>query len=139
MDNYEKVNIPVTGSVKQPGEGKNAIPLQDNRARVKPTLQMVKGSRAAGETKGKSNKQIKKQKEQSQSARSYNNLYDYRPGWVRDNNITEAKVKEFLKTYEFKKIRGHASGDNSKGEQDVTTRDLNAYKSWHTRRYNAWY
>lgn len=98
-------------------------------------IQRVKGSRAAGEKKGKSDKQIRKQKEQSNSARSFNNLKDYRPGWVRKNNITEDTVREFLKTYEHGKIRGHASGDNSQGEQAVTIRDLSAYKSWHTGQY----
>ena len=75
---------------------------------------------------------------QSKAARSYNNLCAYRPGWVRKNNITLADVTNFIKTYSSG-IRGHASGDNSQGEQDNTKNDCLAYKSWHTTRYGVWH
>lgn len=98
-------------------------------------IQFTKGSRAAGEKKGKTQKEIKKQKEQSKNARSFNNLKYYRPLWVTRNDVSEETVKEFLKGYLPGKIRGHASGDNSQGEQKVTQDDLTAYRHWHTRTY----
>lgn len=70
--------------------------------------------------------------------KSWKNIQDYRPGWIKRNNITEATVKDFCKQYEHRTIRGHGSGDNSQGEQDNTTRDLNAYKSWHTDQFGIW-
>ncbi len=80
----------------------------------------------------------KKAKTQSLGDRSYNNLCAYRPGWVRKNDITAAKVAAFRKTYS-NGIRGHASGDNSQGEQGNTTADCLAYKSWHTTTYGQWH
>jgi len=79
--------------------------------------------------------QTKKKKVEHQENQSWTNLKAYRPGWVRDNAITEGHVKAFLKTYGPRKIRGHASGDNSQGEQGNTTTDLNAFKSWFTDQY----
>lgn len=73
--------------------------------------------------------------EQHRENQSWTNLQDYRSGWVKRNDITEQDVKEFLKTYDPGKIRGHASGDNSQGEQGNTTTDLNAFKSWYTKKY----
>ncbi|MEI9987170.1 MAG: hypothetical protein WDN69_30890 [Aliidongia sp.] len=57
----------------------------------------------------------------------------YRSGWVRDQDITEDRVKSFVRYY-GKKIRGHHSGspDTDDKEHQNTTDDLNAYKSWHT-------
>lgn len=76
-------------------------------------------------------------KQQHQGDGSWLNMKHYRPGWVRDQNITEEMVKAFVKTYSKGKIRGHHSGapdDNSKEHQN-TTDDLIAYKSWHTKKY----
>jgi hypothetical protein len=69
---------------------------------------------------------------------SWQNMQDYRPGWIKRNDITEARVENFCSTYENKRIRGHGSGDNSQGEQDVTTFDLGAYKLWHEAQW-GWY
>ncbi len=106
---------------------------------AKPVVQAKKknGKMRQGMASGK-NKKGSKAAKQSNADRSYNNMKDYRPGWVRRNNITASMVAEFIKKSHVKKIRGHASGDNSKKEQDNTTNDLNAYKSWHTRRYGRW-
>ena len=73
-------------------------------------------------------------KKQSKAARSFNNLCAYRSGWVKRNDITLETVTAFIKTHP-EGIRGHASGDNSQGEQDNTTLDCLAYKSWHTGLY----
>jgi hypothetical protein len=69
---------------------------------------------------------------------SFDNLNDYRSGWVNRNNITAERVREFCAQYEHKRIRGHASGDNTQAEQEVTKRDLKAYRSWHTEHYGPW-
>ena len=83
----------------------------------------------------------KKEKERKvvhEENKSWKNMQDYRPGWIKRNNITEETVKEFCGQYEHRTIRGHGSGDNSQGEQENTTRDLNAYKSWHTKTFGIW-
>lgn len=77
----------------------------------------------------------KKVKKVHQENQSWTNLKAYRPGWVSRNGITETDVKQFVKQYSARKIRGHASGDNSQGEQGNTTTDLNAFKSWYTTNY----
>ena len=67
---------------------------------------------------------------QSKAQRSFNNICAYRAGWVRKNDISLATVTAFIRTYPSG-IRGHASGDNSQGEQGNTTADCLAYRSWH--------
>ncbi len=66
---------------------------------------------------------------------SWTNMQRYRPGWVRRNDITEAKVNAFCRQYSQRRIRGHHSDDDSSAEHANTTADLTAYKSWHTGIY----
>jgi hypothetical protein len=46
---------------------------------------------------------------------SWVNPKNDRAGWGRDNDITEDRLREFLRTYEKKKIRGHHSKDKATG------------------------
>ena len=109
----------------------NSIQLKPLEPIQKNVVQLGKESRKKAATERNKNK---KAKTQSLGDRSYNNLCAYRAGWVRDNEITAGMVAEFRKTY-ASGIRGHASGDNNQGEQDNTTNDCLAYKSWHTKKY----
>jgi hypothetical protein len=81
----------------------------------------------------------KKVKIAHQESGSWLNMKKYRAPWVGANDITESKVKAFVKSYG--QIRGHHTGspDKDDGEQAVTTQDLNAYKNWHTQQYGYWY
>ncbi len=90
------------------------------------------GKMRAGMQSGKANPANKNAKQASKADRSFNNLKDYRPLWVTQNGITALHVRDFVKSYKWG-IRGHASGDNSQGEQGNTTEDCKAYKGWHTR------
>ena len=73
-------------------------------------------------------------KEVHQENQSWTNLNYYRSNWVSDNNIMEGQVKKFCRDTKLR-IRGHHSGDNSKGEQGNTTQDLIVFKSWFTQNY----
>ncbi len=79
-------------------------------------------------------KKKKKEEVQSLADRSYNNLCHYRPGWVRKNGITSEHVRAFIKTYKSG-IRGHHSGTSQDKEQQNTTNDCLAFKSWFTTNY----
>ena len=82
-------------------------------------------------------KKAEEKKVVHQENQSWTNLKYYRPNWVSDNDISEGQVKKFCKDTK-QKIRGHHSGDNSKGEQGNTTDDLNVFKSWFTQQYGGW-
>lgn len=79
-------------------------------------------------------KETKEKKVVHQENQSWTNLKHYRTNWVGDNNITESQVKKFCKETKLK-IRGHHSGDNSKGEQGITRDDLDVFKSWYEQKY----
>jgi Domain of unknown function (DUF4157) len=79
----------------------------------------------------------KTEKKARQESKAWINLKAYRGSWVTDNDITEGQVKKFCKDTGMT-IRGHASGDNSKGEQGVTTEDLINFKNWYTKEYGGW-
>jgi hypothetical protein len=85
------------------------------------------------------NRGVKAEEQQAahQESRAWTNLKAYRGSWVTDNNITESQVKKFCKST-GRTIRGHASGDNSKGEQGNTTEDLGVFKTWFTQQYGGW-
>lgn len=99
---------------------KNPLQLKSNNFSV---TQLAKGG----------NKKKKEQK-QSLADRSYVNLCAYRPGWVRQNDINAQHVKDFIKTYRSG-IRGHHSGSSQDGEQQNTTNDCIAFKSWFKTNY----
>jgi len=90
----------------------------------------------SGCSRNKHNRGVERQEEQKENkeSSSWGNMQAYRPGWIKKNGITEDLVKEFCREM-GRKIRGHASGDSSQGEQDNTKEDLTAYKSWHTTKY----
>jgi hypothetical protein len=106
---------------------------------VQRTAAVVQLARGAKKGAKKSAKKSAAAQQQSKAQRSYNNLCAYRPGWVRNNDITLALVTRFIRDCPYPNgIRGHASGDNSQGEQAKTTNDCLAYKAWHTHNIAAW-
>ncbi len=120
----EKVNTNAGVPAAPLRAGNNAVPLVDQRPA---TLLQLKGSTL--QLKNGKKKKGAPAKE-SKAQRSLNNIAAYRGGWFKKNDIDLAKMQEFVKTYP-NGIRGHASGDSSKGEQGNTEADCNAYKSWH--------
>jgi hypothetical protein len=89
-----------------------------------------------GKKKGKGGGKSSTAKKQSKAQRSFNNLTAYRSGWIKRNDISLETVTAFIKDCPYPNgIRGHASGDNSQGEQDNTTNDCLAYKAWHTGKW----
>lgn len=93
----------------------------------------------SGCSRNKHNRHVKSEehKQEHQESSSWENMQHYRPGWVRDNEITEEMVRAFCKAT-GRKIRGHHSEDSSQKEHKNTTTDLNAYKSWHTKKFKSW-
>ena len=137
---YEQVEKPkknksraiANSVVNKKNEVKQEKRLEDNREKKhNDVVQLGKNGKKKAAMERNANK---KAKAQSMGDRSYNNLCDYRSGWIKRNNITAQNVKDFRKTYS-KGIRGHASGNNNDGEQGNTTEDCKAYKSWHTTQF----
>ncbi len=108
---------------------KQAAVLQDDRPRTGKPLQL------RGGTKGKKNSggKPKAQKQQSKAQRSLNNIYAYETAWANKNNPTIDDMKIFCGWY-TSGIRGHASGDSSKGKQGNTNKDCQQFMIWFKNR-----
>jgi hypothetical protein len=128
--------------------GKAELPVVSQAKLVSPTTVVTQlACDLCGKDKGhysdcprhKHNRGVKaqEQQEEHEESSSWTNIKAYRPGWVKRNGITEELVRRFCKET-GRKIRGHHSQDKSKKEQANTTDDLNAYKSWHTEKFDEW-
>jgi hypothetical protein len=62
---------------------------------------------------------------------SWVNLENYRQAGARQRH----HGRQFLKTYEKKKIRGHHPKDKSHREHATTSEDCRPVRSWHTANY----
>ena len=98
-----------------------------------PTLQRTRKKSGSSNKQAKNKARVAGQAKAKQRKlnKSFENLDFYRPHWVRQHGITEHAVEQFVAR--FGEIPGHHSGDNTKGENDNTTRQLRVFLEWFTR------
>ncbi len=77
----------------------------------------------------------KKKKIVHQESQSVYNLFSYDGVWAKNNRITAKMVKDFVKSYKFKKINGHATSraDTDAKRHANTSRDINAFHGWYNQ------
>jgi hypothetical protein len=97
-----------------------------------PTLQRVHKKSGSSNKQAKNKARVvgKAKAKQRKLNKSFENLDFYRPNWVGQHGITEYAVEQFVAS--FGEIPGHHSGDNTKGENDNTTRQLRKFLEWFT-------
>lgn len=101
-------------------------------ATSQPTLQRTRKKSGTSNKQAKNKARVagKVKAKQRKLNKSYVNLDFYRPNWVGEHGITEYHVEQFVA--KFGEIPGHHSGDNTQGENDNTTRQLQKFLNWFT-------